>query len=86
MRLKSLETEWSGIQKLWDDAAVEAAKRSKAAEKGEATEREVSEDDNVYSLKDTQFAQFINNGIVNTLKVYLQIKVNMHQSIKLGRA
>lgn len=32
--LEKLETEWSGIQKLWDDAAVEGSKEEQGSRKG----------------------------------------------------
>lgn len=82
-RMSEILDDWTGIQKMWDDAVVDSAKNAKKAHK---VEDSIQNEDIIFSVKDSKYAKYINNDIVDFVEEVKNGKINYNKKIVISES
>lgn len=82
-RMSEMLDDWTGIQKMWDDAVVDSAKNAKKARKAEDS---IQNEDIIFSVKDSKYAKYINNDIVDFVEEVKNGKINYNKKIVISES
>lgn len=82
-RMSEILDNWNEIQKLWDDAVVDSGKNAKKADK---TVGSVQNDDIIFSARDSKYAEYINNHIVDFAEEVKNGKVNYNKKLVISES
>lgn len=81
--LKEILDDWTGIQKLWDDAFIEASERANKAEKVDGAK--VKSEEAVFSLRDTEFNKYIDENLVDYYEKVIQNTDNINDFYSISK-
>nr|DAO38384.1 MAG TPA: hypothetical protein [Caudoviricetes sp.] len=82
-RMNEILESWSEVQKLWDDAAVDSARNAKEASK---TAETMKNEDNVFSVRDSEYGKYINEDIVEFVNEIREGGINYNKRLVISNS